>query len=114
MINIDFTDFTNTKPARTSGEKSKVKYFSSLKDDGDETVVRLDYDSPKDFKDFNFIMILDHLEIPGNIGTIYRTLDSCKCEGVNTFKVRASEKMVHIIYDKEHSVLAAIKRSFIK
>ena len=50
MINIDFTDFTNTKPARTSGEKSKVKYFSSLKDDGDETVVRLDYDSPKDFK----------------------------------------------------------------
>lgn len=36
----------------------------------------------EDFKDFNFIMVLDHLEIPGNIGTIYRTLDSCKCEGV--------------------------------
>lgn len=35
-----------------------------------------------DFKDFNFIMVLDHLEIPGNIGTIYRTLDSAKCDGV--------------------------------
>ena len=39
---------------------------------------------------------------------------TCKCEGVNTFKVRASEKMVHIVYDKEHSALAAIKRSFVK
>ena len=39
---------------------------------------------------------------------------TCKCEGVNTFKVRASEKKVHIIYDKEHSALAAIKRSFVK
>ena len=29
-----------------------------------------------------FLMILDHLEIPGNIGTIYRTLDSINCDGV--------------------------------
>lgn len=34
------------------------------------------------FKDFDFIMVLDRLEIPGNIGTIYRTLDSAKCDGV--------------------------------
>lgn len=36
--------------------------------------------------DFNslgdFIVVLDHLEIPGNIGTIYRTLDACKATGV--------------------------------
>ena len=39
---------------------------------------------------------------------------TCECQGVNTFKVRSSDKMVHIIYDKNHSTLAAIKRSFIK
>ncbi|MCR5647606.1 MAG: RNA methyltransferase [Acholeplasmatales bacterium] len=34
------------------------------------------------FKDKEFLMVLDHLEIPGNIGTIYRTLDSINCDGV--------------------------------
>lgn len=33
-----------------------------------------------DLKDF--VLVLDHLEIPGNIGTIYRTLDSCGATGV--------------------------------
>lgn len=33
-------------------------------------------------KDKNFIFVLDKLEIPGNIGTIYRTLDSVKADGV--------------------------------
>ncbi len=35
-----------------------------------------------DLKDKEFIIVLDHLEIPGNIGTIYRTLDSVKCDAV--------------------------------
>ncbi len=39
---------------------------------------------------------------------------SCDCNGVNQFKVKASEKKTHIIYDKNHSALSAIKRSFIK
>lgn len=30
----------------------------------------------------DFVVVLDHLEIPGNIGTIYRTLDSCGATGV--------------------------------
>jgi len=34
------------------------------------------------FKDKSFIVVLDKLEIPGNIGTIYRTLDSINCDGV--------------------------------
>ncbi len=33
-----------------------------------------------DLKDF--VIVLDHLEIPGNIGTIYRTLDACGATGV--------------------------------
>ena len=35
-----------------------------------------------DFKNKDFIFILDKLEIPGNVGTIYRTLDSIGCDGV--------------------------------
>ncbi|MDE7263985.1 MAG: hypothetical protein K2N64_04935 [Anaeroplasmataceae bacterium] len=30
----------------------------------------------------DFVIVLDHLEIPGNIGTIYRTLDACGATGV--------------------------------
>lgn len=39
---------------------------------------------PMDNNIFNkeFLIVLDHLEIPGNIGTIYRTLDSINCDGV--------------------------------
>ncbi|MGM9968938.1 MAG: TrmH family RNA methyltransferase [Anaeroplasma sp.] len=36
----------------------------------------------KDFINKEFLVVLDHLEIPGNIGTIYRTLDSVKCDGI--------------------------------
>ncbi len=39
---------------------------------------------------------------------------TCGCNGVNIFKVKSSDKKVHIIYDKKHSPLTAIKRSFIK
>lgn len=35
-----------------------------------------------DLKNKEYLFILDSLEIPGNIGTIYRTLDSCSCDGV--------------------------------
>ena len=35
-----------------------------------------------DFKNKDFILVLDKLEIPGNVGTIYRTLDSINCDGV--------------------------------
>ena len=34
-----------------------------------------------DFKKMKFICVLDKLEIPGNIGTIYRTLSSINCDG---------------------------------
>ncbi len=42
--------------------------------------IRLPLWQLEDLKDF--IVVLDHLEIPGNIGTIYRTLDACGASGV--------------------------------
>lgn len=44
--------------------------------------IELNHYSMDDFSKMDFVMVLDRLEIPGNIGTIYRTLDSCKCDGV--------------------------------
>lgn len=35
-----------------------------------------------DFKDKDFIVVCDRLEIPGNIGTIYRTMDATKAEAM--------------------------------
>ncbi len=36
----------------------------------------------EDLKKKEFLFVLDRLEIPGNIGTIYRTLESIKCDAV--------------------------------
>lgn len=66
-------------------EISHTSYTSlSLKENhaGIIAAIKLKEYTEESFKNFNFIMILDHLEIPGNIGTIYRTLDSSKCDGV--------------------------------
>lgn len=38
--------------------------------------------SLNDFKDKEFLVVCDRLEIPGNIGTLLRTMDSCKAEGM--------------------------------
>ncbi len=46
------------------------------------TVLKMNEYKLDDFKNKKFLVVLDHLEIPGNIGTIYRTLDSVKCDGV--------------------------------
>ena len=58
----------------------------------------------KDLKDF--VVVLDRLEIPGNIGTIYRTLDACGATGVllldpiskpNNPKITASARGTNLI-----------------
>lgn len=58
----------------------------------------------QDLKDF--IFVLDRLELPGNIGTIYRTLDACKATGVilvdpitkpNNLKITSSARGTNLI-----------------
>ncbi len=36
----------------------------------------------EDMKKYNYLIITDKLEIPGNLGTIYRTLDSAAADGI--------------------------------
>ncbi len=66
-------------------EISKSTYsIVKLKDNhaGIIAAIKMNSYGYNDFKNKEFLMVLDHLEIPGNIGTIYRTLDSINCEGV--------------------------------
>lgn len=66
-------------------EISKSTYDSiKLKENhaGIIAAIKLNSYTYDDFKNKEFLMVLDHLEIPGNIGTIYRTLDSINCDGV--------------------------------
>ena len=66
-------------------EISKSTYDSiKLKDNhaGIIAAISLNKYDYNDFSKCEYLMVLDHLEIPGNIGTIYRTLDSAKCDGV--------------------------------
>ena len=44
--------------------------------------IKLPKYSFNDFKNKEFLVVLDKLEIPGNIGTIYRTLESINVDGV--------------------------------
>lgn len=57
-----------------------------------------------DLKDF--VLVLDHLEIPGNIGTLYRTADACGITGIiivdpitkpNNPKITASSRGTNLI-----------------
>ena len=50
MANINFTDFETKKESRNFGDRVKIGYFNSLKEDGDETLIRLNYSTKADFK----------------------------------------------------------------
>lgn len=71
--------------AEESYEISKQAYEAlALKENhaGILAAIELPQYTLKDFKDKEFLFVLDSLEIPGNIGTIYRTLDSVQADGV--------------------------------
>lgn len=49
-MEISWNNYIASKNAREAGAKKKVQYFNSLKNDGDETLVRFVYTSADDFK----------------------------------------------------------------
>jgi len=69
-------------------------------------VIKLKEYKLDDFKNKDFIMVLDSLEIPGNVGTILRTLDSIKCDlvllvnpvtKINNSKITSSSRGCNLI-----------------
>ena len=87
----DYSDFANGIINKLVDKAKEVYEISSntydsikLKDNhaGIIAMIKLNEYSYDDFKNKEFLVVLDHLEIPGNIGTIYRTLDSINADGV--------------------------------
>lgn len=63
---------------------NKTYDYLKLKENhaGIMALIKLNKYNIDDFKNMNFILVLDRLEIPGNLGTIYRTCDSAKVDGI--------------------------------
>ena len=45
-------------------------------------LIRLDLKELDDLKNLDYLIVCDGLEIPGNIGTIYRSMDAASCDGM--------------------------------
>jgi len=87
----DYSDFAKNIISKLKNKAKEIYEISSktydslkLKDNhaGIIAMIKMNEYDFTDFKNKDFLIILDHLEIPGNIGTIYRTLDSINASGV--------------------------------
>ena len=70
------------KAKRSYPISNKCYQALALKENHVGIIAAIKMNEAKDFFNKEFVLVLDHLEIPGNIGTIYRTLDSCNADGV--------------------------------
>lgn len=63
-----------------------LQTFNSIKQKDNSVgliaIIKLKTLTLNDLKDHNYLVVCDSLEIPGNLGTIYRTMDSAKCDGM--------------------------------
>jgi len=109
MAEFDFTEFTASK----DGSSTKVGYFNSLKDDGDETLVRFDYDTSADFK----VVVVHRVEKDGKhsqvscLRDMYEKKDEhCKCPFCRQgdkypTKVKAYVRMIEYSRDADGNVI---------
>lgn len=93
LITFDkvYSNLANSVIARLNEKSKEIYEISSssydqlkLKDNhaGIIVIIKMKDYSLNDFKSKDFIVVLDKLEIPGNVGTIFRTLDSINVDGV--------------------------------
>ena len=75
-------DDLSTKAKRSFQISNKMYQQLSLKENHAGIIAAIKLPINKNIFDKDFLIVLDHLEIPGNIGTIYRTLDSINADGV--------------------------------
>ena len=112
MAEFDFTEFTASKGG-SGAKRTKVGYFNSLKDDGDETLVRFDYDTSADFK----VVVVHRVENDGKHSMIsclrdmYEKKDEncscplCRLGDKYPAKVKAYVKMIEYSRDAEGNVI---------
>lgn len=80
-MEISWNSYVAAKNAREAGAKKKVQYFNSLKNDGDETLVRFVYNSADDFKVVQIHRVPDGKRFV-NVACVrgqYESKDTCGC-----------------------------------
>lgn len=106
MAEFDFLEFTSKED---KGSSAKVKYFNTLKNDGDETLVRFNYDSSSDFK----VVSVHRVESDGKFLSVsclrdmYEKKDekcSCPfCRNGNKYPVKIKTYVQMIEYTKDEN-----------
>ena len=112
MANISFTDYESKKETRTFPERAKIGYFNSLKEDGDEAVVRLNYDTKADFK----VVTVHRVVVDGHWRNIeclkepYDTNDKCPlCASGDKMKSKIFVQLLQYGKDENGNVVAEPK-----
>lgn len=106
MANYNFTDYESK---RSQADKPKVGYFSSLKDDGDEAVVRLNYNTKADFK----VVTIHRISDEGRwkdvecLKGMYDTDDKCPlCKSGDKMKSKIYVQMIQYNKDEQGKITA--------
>lgn len=111
MAEFDFREFTASKEDK--GSSSKVKYFNSLVKDGDETLVRFNYDSDKDFKVVSTHRVEDNGRpmVISCLRELYETKADSKCPFCKLgdkypVKIKTYVQMIEYTRDEDGNVVA--------
>ena len=112
MANYNFTDFESKKESRGNGERARVGYFSSLKEDGDEAVIRLNYKTKADFK----VVTVHRILLDGKwrnvecIKSLYDTKDKCPlCASGDKMKSKVFAQLLQYIKDEQGNITSEPK-----
>lgn len=112
MANYNFTDFESKKESRGNGERARVGYFSSLREDGDEAVIRLNYKTKADFK----VVTVHRILLDGKwrnvecIKSLYDTKDKCPlCASGDKMKSKVFAQLLQYIKDEQGNITSEPK-----
>lgn len=114
MANINFTDYENQKQTNSNfKDRPKIGYFNTLKDDGDETFVRFNYNTKADFK----VVTIHRVKLDGNWRNVsclkenpYKPADTCPlCASGDQMKARVFASLIEYSKDDSGKIIATPK-----
>lgn len=107
MANINFTDFESKRDRSSFGDRPRVGYFNSLKDDGDETLIRLNYEAKKDFE----VVTVHRVVLDGRWRNVeclknpYETDDKCPlCASGDRMKTKIFVQLLQYSRDEQGNI----------
>ena len=111
MANMNFDDYSPKKSSKF-GDRPKVGYFNSLRDDGDEALVRINYKTKSDFK----VVTVHRYTVDGkwrNVSCLkesHDTDDKCPlCASGNRMYAKVFLSLIEYVKDENGSIVAEPK-----